>query len=163
MREPDFRQSHARIEMDRQRIDKWLWHARVVRTRSAAAALADAGLPADLIEAWADQVSACIDLDAILRIAREAGELEPVASAASRPAASDTRARCRIGLALDAAFQFYYDDNLNRLEELGAELVRFSPIDDAQPPQVDGLYFGGPYYDAVHAIPERTPAMSWIP
>jgi len=27
----------------------------------------------------------------------------------------------------------------------------------------DGLYFLGPYYDAVHAIPERTPAMSWIP
>jgi ribosome-associated heat shock protein Hsp15 len=30
--------------LDRQRVDKWLWHARVVRTRSAAAALADAGL-----------------------------------------------------------------------------------------------------------------------
>ena len=29
--------------MDRQRIDKWLWHARVVRTRSAAAALANSG------------------------------------------------------------------------------------------------------------------------
>ena len=29
--------------MDRQRIDKWLWHARMVRTRSAAAALAEAG------------------------------------------------------------------------------------------------------------------------
>jgi ribosome-associated heat shock protein Hsp15 len=29
---------------DRQRIDKWLWHARVVRTRSAAAALAASGL-----------------------------------------------------------------------------------------------------------------------
>ena len=28
---------------DRQRIDKWLWHARVVRTRSAAASLAQAG------------------------------------------------------------------------------------------------------------------------
>ena len=29
--------------LDRQRIDKWLWHARVVRTRAAAAALAAAG------------------------------------------------------------------------------------------------------------------------
>jgi len=28
---------------DRQRVDKWLWHARVVRTRVAAAALAEAG------------------------------------------------------------------------------------------------------------------------
>lgn len=30
-------------ELDRQRIDRWLWHARLVRTRSAAAALADSG------------------------------------------------------------------------------------------------------------------------
>lgn len=28
---------------DRQRLDKWLWHARMVRTRSDAAALAEAG------------------------------------------------------------------------------------------------------------------------
>ena len=27
----------------------------------------------------------------------------------------------------------------------------------------DGLYFLGPYYDAAHAIPERTSAMSWLP
>lgn len=33
--------NHA--ERDRQRIDKWLWHARVVRTRSAAAALVASG------------------------------------------------------------------------------------------------------------------------
>jgi ribosome-associated heat shock protein Hsp15 len=30
-------------EVDRQRIDRWLWHARLVRTRGAAAALAGAG------------------------------------------------------------------------------------------------------------------------
>lgn len=30
-------------ERDRQRIDRWLWHARLVRTRVAAAALAEAG------------------------------------------------------------------------------------------------------------------------
>lgn len=29
--------------MDRQRIDKWLWHARIVRTRGDAVALADSG------------------------------------------------------------------------------------------------------------------------
>jgi ribosome-associated heat shock protein Hsp15 len=31
------------VEVDRQRIDRWLWHARLVRTREAAAALAGAG------------------------------------------------------------------------------------------------------------------------
>ena len=31
------------LRLDRQRIDKWLWHARIVRTRSAAAALAASG------------------------------------------------------------------------------------------------------------------------
>ena len=31
------------MSTDRQRIDKWLWHARIVRTRSAAADLAHAG------------------------------------------------------------------------------------------------------------------------
>ncbi len=32
------------MAVDRQRIDKWLWHARLVRTRSAAAALVEAGV-----------------------------------------------------------------------------------------------------------------------
>ena len=35
--------SSAQLPLDRQRIDKWLWHARVVRTRSAAASLAASG------------------------------------------------------------------------------------------------------------------------
>lgn len=43
----------------RQRIDKWLWHARVVRTRSAAAALVAAGrvrVNGDRIEAASRRV-----------------------------------------------------------------------------------------------------------
>jgi len=35
--------SIASKEQERQRIDKWLWHARMVRTRTAAAALTGAG------------------------------------------------------------------------------------------------------------------------
>jgi ribosome-associated heat shock protein Hsp15 len=35
--------SSASKDFERQRIDKWLWHARMVRTRSAAAALTAAG------------------------------------------------------------------------------------------------------------------------
>ncbi len=31
------------VELERQRVDRWLWHARLVRTRGAAAALAGAG------------------------------------------------------------------------------------------------------------------------
>jgi len=31
------------VTLGRQRIDKWLWHARMVRTRSAASALAVSG------------------------------------------------------------------------------------------------------------------------
>ena len=52
----------------------------------------------------------------------------------------------RLGIARDAAFHFYYPDNLEMLEQAGATLVPFSPLDDhALPPDLDGLYFGGGY------------------
>jgi cobyrinic acid a,c-diamide synthase len=52
----------------------------------------------------------------------------------------------RIGVARDKAFCFYYPDNLEILEEQGAEVIPFSPMeDDGLPPDVDGLYLGGGY------------------
>ncbi|MGC9524189.1 MAG: cobyrinate a,c-diamide synthase [Limnospira sp.] len=49
----------------------------------------------------------------------------------------------RIAIARDAAFSFYYADNLDSLRELGAELVFWSPLTDAVPADIDGFYFGG--------------------
>jgi cobyrinic acid a,c-diamide synthase len=52
--------------------------------------------------------------------------------------------KIRIAVAKDAAFNFYYADNLDILRDLGAELVEWSPLHDRQlPPNVQGLYFGG--------------------
>ena len=49
-----------------------------------------------------------------------------------------------IGVAFDRAFNFYYQDNLDLLQHLGAKLVFWSPLHDTQlPPELDLLYFAG--------------------
>lgn len=49
-----------------------------------------------------------------------------------------------LAVARDAAFNFYYQDNLDLLEELGAELIFFSPLKETSlPSETQGLYFGG--------------------
>lgn len=50
----------------------------------------------------------------------------------------------RLAIARDAAFNFYYADNLDLLQHLGAELVYWSPLQDKTlPPEIQGLYLGG--------------------
>ena len=54
--------------------------------------------------------------------------------------------KVRVGVAKDAAFCFYYKENLELLEESGAELVFFSPLRDQKIPEnISGLIFGGGY------------------
>jgi cobyrinic acid a,c-diamide synthase len=99
---------------------------------------ADGALTAELIGRLGDAVAAGVDLDRLLALAA------PPPAAPSSPAPAPAT-RARIGVARDAAFQFYYAENLDRLRAAGAELVEWSPLAEGEVPDVDGLYLGGGY------------------
>jgi len=82
-----------------------------------------------------------VDLDRVEALARSCGEL----TAAPQPVMRNHGRTVRIGVAQDPAFCFYYPDNLELLEAEGAELVKFSPLNDQVLPDVDMLYLGGGY------------------
>ena len=109
-----------------------------------AAHVSEATNTAEAREGWraalADWATEHLDLDGILAIAQQAkGISQPVVRAAPV-------GRARIGVARDEAFHFYYPDNLDLLEEAGAELVSFSPLHDHTLPEgLDGLFVGGGY------------------
>ena len=94
-----------------------------------------------MIGEWTRAAEEWLNLDAIIELARSSPPLE-VRSPQNTVAPV---ARCRIAIAYDDAFHFYYEDNLRRLEELGAQLIRFAPTRDRALPEADGLYFGGGY------------------
>lgn len=104
--------------------------------------LAAESLTAEHLQRLAECVEQHLDLDRLLELS---ARTRPSAPPPSIPCAPRL-VRPRIGIARDAAFCFYYQDNLDLLQSLGAELVEFSPVADSSlPAGVDGLYFGGGY------------------
>jgi cobyrinic acid a,c-diamide synthase len=101
-----------------------------------------------IVERAADLVAANVDLDALLAVAGEASRIEAQPAA---PAPTPTAPKVRIGVARDAAFSFYYPENLEALEHAGAELVFVSPLADGALPEIDALYLGGGFPEE-HAV-----------
>ena len=93
------------------------------------------------VDQAAAEAEKTLDIDAILDISATAPDL-PMPGKADMP---DLRGY-RLGVALDEAFHFYYDANLDALRGAGMELVFFSPLRDGTlPERLNGLYIGGGY------------------
>jgi cobyrinic acid a,c-diamide synthase len=93
----------------------------------------------DALAFLVETVSAGIDL------ARIESLMSPLAPALQADPEDEKRpvADVRIGILQDAAFQFYYSENLEALERAGAELVYLNALHDRGLPELDGLYIGG--------------------
>ncbi len=92
------------------------------------------------LDILARQAEETVELDRLLELAASAPPVawEPVVLPRLEPV--------RIAVARDRAVCFYYEDSLEALAEMGAELVPFSPLEDAAlPAHVQGLYLGGGY------------------
>ena len=101
-----------------------------------------------VIQTLATAVERHCDLDLLERLMAAAEPLPVTPRPPLRPAAEPVR----LAVAFDDAFTFYYPENLELLEEAGAEIVPFSPLEDrALPAGIDGLYLSGRFADVVAA------------
>ena len=95
------------------------------------------------IKAIRDVIEASVDLDLLVPgppVSRQTG----FGKAANRAASWHKTTDVCIGVPQDAAFGFYYADDLQTFSDKGAEIVRFSTIEeDGIPEGVDGLFIGG--------------------
>ena len=92
------------------------------------------------IEELTSHLKKGVDLDNILEISKNA---EPLNLKVSEKCLSKPQTSVRIGVFKDEAFQFYYPENLEALEVLGADLVWINALETSRLPKVDALYLGG--------------------
>lgn len=94
----------------------------------------------EAVTALAEMAAQHFDLDAILRLMHP---LPAQPKPRSAPMQQDGQ-HLRIGVMRDAAFQFYYEENLEALAQNGAELVMINALSaDRLPDGLHGLYIGG--------------------
>ena len=106
---------------------------------------------AELYGRIARRLEQSVDLDALIALA----ECEPLQAVLPKLFAGElAHPTVRIGVALDEAFNFYYEDNLDLLRHYGAQIILFSPLHDAQLPDVDLLYVGGGFPE-IHSATGR--------
>ncbi|MDH5299624.1 MAG: hydrogenobyrinic acid a,c-diamide synthase (glutamine-hydrolyzing), partial [Desulfobulbaceae bacterium] len=94
----------------------------------------------EAVAALARAAEAHLDVDAIIGLMREPA-VATLAPWVTAPRAAEPAVR--IGVVRDAAFQFYYQENLEALEAQGAQLVEINALVDRELPEIDGLYIGG--------------------
>lgn len=93
------------------------------------------------IDKLADQLEQYADVDGLLALARSAPALEVPDEPEETAAPAGV-----LAVAWDAAFCFYYQENLELLERCGLKIVKFSPLTDKQlPGGTCGVYLGGGY------------------
>lgn len=93
------------------------------------------------IEQIRQQITEQVDIDAIIAIAKKAQKPETPTLAVSIQASHNEKVT--IGIIRDAAFGFYYPDDLISLENNGAELITINALTDTTLPDLDGLFIGG--------------------
>ncbi len=91
-----------------------------------------------LVAGIAERISRQVDLDRLLDITATSVPL-----AAPAPPPVSARPPLRVAIAQDAAFGFYYGDDLDAFARAGAELVPFDTLHDAHLPPCDALFIGG--------------------
>ena len=91
----------------------------------------------------ADLMEQNVDLAAIESKMKVLPEyIPPVVGKHNRPMVAPLP-KIKIGVLQDAAFQFYYSENLEALEKAGSQLVYVNALRDSNLPEIDGLYIGG--------------------